>query len=91
MYFITFVLRHGTTLYARARNIKPANIDKWEGPNFDAGKKIRKAVYAVPPPDLDSESSSCSSEPSSKTIIEHKKRLRSESKDSSDSSDTDQT
>ena len=57
---VTYVIRNqleGKTVKVHARHLKLAKVDNWEIPKTSEGRPICKAVYVLPPPDIDKNSS----------------------------------
>ena len=58
---VTFIIKHtldGSTTKVHAEHLRYADLDEWEIPKDQTGKRLRPAQYVVPPLDPSSESKS---------------------------------
>ncbi|MEW8548463.1 MAG: reverse transcriptase domain-containing protein, partial [Candidatus Thiodiazotropha sp.] len=87
----TFIIRDqltGQTVQAHADHLRLANIDEWEIPKEQAGRKFRRANYVIPPEESDTEDDVASSESESespeKRLINKYRKVRSDSENEMD-------
>ena len=76
---VTFIIKHtldGSTTKVHAEHLRYADLDEWEIPKDQTGKRLRPAQYVVPPLDPSSESESDVDKTRSNKLVDRQRRDR---------------